>query len=78
MPDLPVLPDRPAGDAVEMIERPGAAFGDQYETYLQSKTETVDRPFSLARALKNKEHHTIAGLVVVAAIFAIKAVFSSR
>jgi len=50
-----------------------AAFGDQYETYLQSKTETVDRPFSLARALKNKEHHTIAGLAIVAALFAAKA-----
>src|SRR5947207_1556308 len=55
-----------------------AAFGDQYEAYLQSKAGTVERPFSLARARKNKEHHTIAGLVVVAAIFAAKAVFSSR
>ena len=55
-----------------------AAFGDQYEAYLQSKAGTVERPFSLARARKNKEHHTIAGLVVVAAIFAVKAVFSSR
>ena len=55
-----------------------AAFGDQYEAYLQSKAGTVERPFSLARARKNKEHHTIAGLVVVAAMFAVKAVFSSR
>src|SRR6516164_8518388 len=29
MPDLPVLADRPAGDAVEVIERLRAAFGDQ-------------------------------------------------
>lgn len=55
-----------------------AAFGDQYEAYLHSRAGTVQRPFSLARALKNKEHHTMAGLVVVAAMFAVKAVFSSR
>src|SRR2546430_2327931 len=32
MPDLPVLADPPAGDAVEVIERLGASFGDQRGT----------------------------------------------
>ncbi|HKY21633.1 MAG TPA: methyltransferase [Vicinamibacterales bacterium] len=50
-----------------------AAFGDQYDAYLQSRAAPVERPFSIARALKNKEHHAIAGLVAVAAILAVKA-----
>ncbi len=52
-------------------------FGDQYDAYLQSRAQPVDRPFSLARAFKNKEHHTIIGLVLVAAALAVKAVFGS-
>ena len=32
----------------------------------------VERPFSLRRAMKNKEYKAVAGLVLVAAILALK------
>ena len=54
------------------------SFGDQYQAYLDSSARPVDRAFSLGRALKNHEHRAIAGLVLVAAIFAAKALFGSR
>src|SRR5271168_1192747 len=44
MPDLPVLADRPASDAVEVIERLGTAFGDQ------RYTRRLDRPGTVRRA----------------------------
>ncbi len=52
-----------------------ASFGDQYDAYAQSRGAAVERPFSLARAMKNKEHKSVAGLAVVAAILAAKAYF---
>jgi hypothetical protein len=55
-----------------------ASFGDQYQAYLDSSARPVNRAFSLGRALKNHEHRAIAGLVLVAAIFAAKAFFGSR
>jgi hypothetical protein len=55
-----------------------ARFGDQYDAYLDSRAQPIDRPFSLARAIRNKEHHSLAGLIGVAVIFALKAVLLSR
>jgi protein-S-isoprenylcysteine O-methyltransferase Ste14 len=55
-----------------------ARFGDQYDAYLDSRAQPIDRPFSLGRAIRNKEHRSLAGLVVVAVIFALKAAFGSR
>jgi hypothetical protein len=52
-----------------------AAFGDQYDQYAASRAKPVARPFSLARAIKNKEHKSIAGLAAVGALFAVKAFF---
>ena len=52
-----------------------ASFGDQYEAYAKSRATPVERPFSLARAIKNKEHKAVAGLAAVAAILAAKAVW---
>jgi uncharacterized membrane protein len=52
-----------------------ASFGDQYDAYAQSRATPVARPFSLARAIKNKEHKTVAGLAAVVAILAAKAYF---
>lgn len=51
-------------------------FGDQYDAYLQSRAQPVDRTFSLERAMRNKEYRAIAGLAVMAAIFGMKAVFA--
>ena len=50
-----------------------ASFGDQYDAYAESRGTAVARPFSLARAMKNKEHKAVAGLAAVAAILAAKA-----
>jgi uncharacterized membrane protein len=50
-----------------------ASFGDQYDAYAESRGQPVERPFSLARAMKNKEHKAVAGLTAVAAILAAKA-----
>jgi protein-S-isoprenylcysteine O-methyltransferase Ste14 len=53
-----------------------ARFGDQYDAYLESRGQPIDRPFSVGRAIRNKEHHSIAGLAIVAVIFALKAAFA--
>jgi protein-S-isoprenylcysteine O-methyltransferase Ste14 len=50
-----------------------ASFGDQYDAYLESRAKPVDRPFSFGRAMRNREHRAIAGLIIVAAILAAKA-----
>jgi protein-S-isoprenylcysteine O-methyltransferase Ste14 len=55
-----------------------ARFGDQYDAYLDSRAQPIDRPFSLGRAIRNKEHRSLAGLAVVAVIFALKAALLSR
>lgn len=55
-----------------------ASFGEQYDAYSKSIAAPVDRPFSLTRAMRNKEYRAIAGLIVVAAVLAVKVVFRSR
>lgn len=52
-----------------------AAFGDGYDAYAQSRARPVARSFSISRAIKNKEHKAVAGLLVVAGILAAKAAF---
>lgn len=51
-----------------------AAFGDQYIAYLESRALPVDRPFSMARAVKNKEYRAVTGLAIAWATLAVKAV----
>ncbi len=64
-----------------------ARFGGRYDAYARPRAgergaadlpSSVDRRFSLERALRNREHHAIAGLLAVAAIFAIKAARFAR
>lgn len=50
-----------------------ASFGDRYDAYAQSRATPIERRFSLARAMKNKEYKAVAGLAAVAAILAAKA-----
>jgi uncharacterized membrane protein len=52
-----------------------ASFGDQYDAYAESRAQPVERPFSVRRAMKNKEHKAVAGLAAVAAILWAKAFF---
>src|SRR5687768_11398854 len=42
-------------------------FGDAYDAYVEKRSAPMQRKFSLRRAIYNREHHTIAGLV--AALF---------
>jgi len=38
-------------------------FGDAYDAYAEKRAPKVERSFSWQRAIYNREHHTIAGLV---------------
>jgi protein-S-isoprenylcysteine O-methyltransferase Ste14 len=48
-----------------------SSFGDEYDAYRESRAQPVDRPFSMARALRNKEYRAIAGLAIAWAILAV-------
>jgi hypothetical protein len=50
-------------------------FGDAYDAYAQKRAPKVERAFSWERALRNREHHTIAGLLAGLAALAAKAFF---
>jgi protein-S-isoprenylcysteine O-methyltransferase Ste14 len=47
-------------------------FGAEYDAYAASVAPPMRRSFSLARALANREHHTIAGLLCAFALLALK------
>jgi protein-S-isoprenylcysteine O-methyltransferase Ste14 len=47
-------------------------FGDAYDAYAEKRAEPMPRRFSWQRALHNREHHTIAGLLGGLAILAAK------
>jgi protein-S-isoprenylcysteine O-methyltransferase Ste14 len=40
-----------------------AKFGDAYDAYAEKRAPKVGRSFSWQRAIYNREHHTIAGLL---------------
>lgn len=47
-------------------------FGDAYDAYAENRAAPMARRFSWARALRNREHHTIAGLIAGFALLALK------
>jgi len=49
-------------------------FGDAYDAYAEKRALQVERPFSWRRAIYNREHHTIAGLLTGFAVLALKLV----
>ena len=49
-------------------------FGDAYDAYAERRSPPEARPFSWARALRNREHHAIAGLIAGFAALAFKIV----
>lgn len=49
-----------------------AKFGGEYDAYAASTALPMHRRFSLARALANREHHAVAGLIAALALFALK------
>jgi protein-S-isoprenylcysteine O-methyltransferase Ste14 len=53
-------------------------FGTEYDAYAARTAPPMIRAFSLTRALDNREHHTIAGLVVALLLLAFKVGYSIR
>jgi protein-S-isoprenylcysteine O-methyltransferase Ste14 len=53
-------------------------FGGAYDAYAASAAPKMTRAFSMRRALANREHHTIAGLVIALALLALKVGYSIR
>lgn len=53
-------------------------FGSAYDAYAQRAAAAADRRFSLTRALYNREHHTLAGLLAVLAVLALKVAWSGQ
>ena len=47
-------------------------FGDAYDAYVEKRSVPMERKFSWRRALHNREHHTIAGLVSGFLLLAVK------
>lgn len=47
-------------------------FGDAYDAYAERRAAPMDRRFSWARALRNREHHAVAGLLAGFALLALK------
>jgi len=47
-------------------------FGDAYNAYAEKRAPKVERSFSWQRAIYNREHHTIAGLLAGLALLAVK------
>lgn len=49
-------------------------FGDAYDAYAENRVQPEARPFSWARAIRNREHHAVAGLIAGFAALALKIV----
>lgn len=47
-------------------------FGDAYDAYAEQRSAPMTRSFSWARALRNREHHAMAGLVAGLLLLALK------
>jgi protein-S-isoprenylcysteine O-methyltransferase Ste14 len=47
-------------------------FGDAYDAYAEKRIAPMDRAFSWTRALRNREHHTMAGLLAGLGLLAMK------
>ena len=47
-------------------------FGGAYDAYAERRAEPMTRQFSWSRALGNREHHTMLGLVAGFALLALK------
>lgn len=48
-------------------------FGPEYDAYAAKQAPPMERRFSFARAIGNREHHTIAGVIAGFALLALKA-----
>jgi protein-S-isoprenylcysteine O-methyltransferase Ste14 len=51
-------------------------FGDAYDAYADRRSAPVARAFSWRRAIRNREHHTMSGLVAAIGVLAVKILWS--
>ena len=49
-------------------------FGDAYDAYVEKRADPMTRRFSWARALRNREHHTMMGLAAAFLLLWLKVV----
>src|SRR5688572_3648500 len=54
------------------------AFGTTYDDYQASRAAPMDRRFSFSRAMRNREHRAVAGLVLGFALLALKIITASE
>ena len=50
-------------------------FGDAYDAYAEKRAPRIERSFSWQRAIHNREHHTVAGLITGLLLLAAKIYF---
>ena len=55
-----------------------ARFGLEYDEYCRGASGAPDRPFSFARAWRNREYRAVLGMGAVFAILALKAFLAGR
>jgi protein-S-isoprenylcysteine O-methyltransferase Ste14 len=53
-------------------------FGSAYDEYASRTAPPMQRSFSMQRALVNREHHTVAGLLIALSLLALKVGYSIR
>ena len=53
-------------------------FGPEYDEYCRGASRAPDRPFSLARAWRNREYRAVLGMGAVFAILLLKAFLARR
>jgi len=47
-------------------------FGDEYDAYAEKRAAPMERSFSWRRAVGNREHHAIAGVLAALCVLAMK------
>lgn len=52
-------------------------FGDAYDAYAERRAAPVARAWSWARAVQNREHHTVAGVALALLLLAAKAAWGN-
>lgn len=52
-------------------------FGDVYDAYAERRAAPGARPWSWARAVRNREHQTVGGVGIALALLALKAVLGN-
>ena len=53
-------------------------FGDAYDAYAEKRSAPMERRFSWPRALHNREHHTMAGLIGALMILTMKVLMQQQ